>query len=770
MKAKLIFLLYLNSILVYSQKVQLIDLKNNTISDAAVYGNISKSSTISNNDGIIFLNNFVNDDLLSISHISYNEYVVLKKHIKDTVILEARSFLLQPLEITAPKNNFYINSYTSIEQKSLSKISAGQSTDLLQKGLGVSIQHSQNGAGSPNIRGMEASRLLIVVDDIVLNNTISRSGRSQILSNIDPLCIKNIQILSGPSSVSFGDGAMGSSIVINTINPSFFKKQKFFLKQEFHGSSNSVLTNYLYSNKIKKLSFLTNLSIKSFGNLKMGQVRNHGFKNWGKEKHVTNGNEQLFTGYNQFNVLHKNMLKLSGEGYIQTSTQYSLTGKLNRYDKLNDISDNNPKYRQWYYGPSRRVLQSVKLKKKYSTILFNQNETSFAFQNITESRNKQKLNDSLLSIRKENLDVYDINSDFIKNLKFFDLNYGINFRYQNLNSSAYLKDSLNNKFYNTTRYPDGGSEVQNISVYSQLNCNIIGSLFLYLGTRLNSNKINAQFIDNTTINLPYSIIEAKNITLTSSLMAKYKLARFFDLTASLYSGYRNPNVDDFGKIFSKNDNEVIIPNNNLEPEKANNTEFSINFQKGKNKISILVFNSKIYNAIIRSVSTLNGLDSIYYDGKLMKVLMNKNIKSAEIRGVDIYFSIELLKGLLFKNSFHYVKGEGFDGSPLSHIPPLKLNNSLEYSYNKNTYSLSSIYSARKKASDFDFLGVDNLDEATEIGTPSWFILNFFYSKELDDQLLVSIGVENIFDLHYKTFASGLSSSGRNLILSLQYKM
>ena len=32
-------------------------------------------------------------------------------------------------------------------------------------------------------------------------------------------------------------------------------------------------------------------------------------------------------------------------------------------------------------------------------------------------------------------------------------------------------------------------------------------------------------------------------------------------------GFRNPNVDDVGKIFSKNDYSVVVPNNELKPEK-----------------------------------------------------------------------------------------------------------------------------------------------------------------------------------------------------------
>ena len=65
-----------------------------------------------------------------------------------------------------------------------------------------------------------------------------------------------------------------------------------------------------------------------------------------------------------------------------------------------------------------------------------------------------------------------------------------------------------------------------------------------------------------------------------------------------------------------------------------------------------------------------------------------------------------------------------------------------------------------------FKGDNNLEEATIDGTPSWYTINLYYSYKLDDNFTCSLGIKNIFDMHYKTFGSGLSASGRNFILSL----
>ena len=60
-----------------------------------------------------------------------------------------------------------------------------------------------------------------------------------------------------------------------------------------------------------------------------------------------------------------------------------------------------------------------------------------------------------------------------------------------------------------------------------------------------------------------------------------------------------------------------------------------------------------------------------------------------------------------------------------------------------------------------------IEEATIDGTPMWYTLNLQYSNKLDNDIIISCGVQNIADIHYKTFSSGISSSGRNFILGLQ---
>ena len=82
------------------------------------------------------------------------------------------------------------------------------------------------------------------------------------------------------------------------------------------------------------------------------------------------------------------------------------------------------------------------------------------------------------------------------------------------------------------------------------------------------------------------------------------------------------------------------------------------------------------------------------------------------------------------------------------------------------FSFYSYYNGSKNISEFDLGGVDNLEEATFEGLPDWYTLNLKVNSKIAENLRLIVSIENILDAHYKTFGSGISASGRNLILSL----
>ena len=93
-----------------------------------------------------------------------------------------------------------------IESISATKIfssATSNTAEVLQKNGVVSIQKSQAGGGSPIVRGFEASRVLLIIDGVRLNNAIFRSGHVQNIITTSPFMLEKMDVIFGPASVRY---------------------------------------------------------------------------------------------------------------------------------------------------------------------------------------------------------------------------------------------------------------------------------------------------------------------------------------------------------------------------------------------------------------------------------------------------------------------------------------------------------------------------------------------------------------------------------------
>ena len=724
--------------------------------------NFKNSGISSNENGIVDISLFDNENVVEISHISYNTKKIIKKKIGRTIYLSKKTFVLPPIVLRETSKIPISDKHMLFKINPVGFLKLESSTaNLLSSQSSLVVQENQSGGGSPNYRGMEANRLLLIVDEIALNNAIFRSGHLQNSATINPFFIKSVSLITGPASVAYGDGAMGGALIFRTLEP--VDNNNFIFYQQFESSSNTVISNFRANYYLNNHSHISAFSLKSAGNLKMGNRRYHGYSNWGNEKVSHNKNEQLYTNYSQADFMHKSKYKVNNNNSFVLNTQYSISSNIYRFDKMNDMQDGFPKYKNWYYGPQIRFSQQINYNSSYKNIFFDNLRALIAFQNIKESRHTQRTGEELLNNRNENVTIYDYNIDLKKKYKNIELAYGAGTRKQNISSTANLSNK-NSTFYNTTRYPDGGSNVQDFFTYSQINISFIKKLSLIIGGRWNRSKLIAKF------NNPSFIFEnVKNATFSfvKSALISFSPINNTIINAAYYGGFRSPNIDDLGKVFSKDDVNVIVPNANLNPEYADNIELSIYYVSEQFNLQAQIFNIQISNAINRGYGSLNGVDSMMYDSKMMRIQMNKNIESATINGISFAADFNASDNLKIAASCNQLIGKTNKNTSLAHIPPFNAKISFTYKLNKNVFNLYSNYNGWKLAENYDESGVDNIEEATNDGNPSWFTLNFAYGNNINNDIKFTFAIKNILDAHYKTFGSGLSASGRNFIIGIE---
>ena len=77
-------------------------------------------------------------------------------------------------------------------------------------------------------------------------------------------------------------------------------------------------------------------------------------------------------------------------------------------------------------------------------------------------------------------------------------------------------------------------------------------------------------------------------------------------------------------------------------------------------------------------------------------------------------------------------------------------------------------SAASKTENIGTLAVD--ENGNYLGTYGWTTFNLYGTYKFTPNISLDLAVENIGDIHYRNFASGLSAPGRNLIVALRGRL
>ena len=106
-------------------------------------------------------------------------------------------------------------------------------------------------------------------------------------------------------------------------------------------------------------------------------------------------------------------------------------------------------------------------------------------------------------------------------------------------------------------------------------------------------------------------------------------------------------------------------------------------------------------------------------------------------------------------------------SPLDHIPPTYGRVGARWHTNQVSFESTILFNGKKYLEDYNLEGEDNLQYAPANGMPAWVTFNMRASYRLGKYLTLQAGVDNMLDMQYRNFASGINAPGRNLWLTLR---
>lgn len=805
----LFFLTFLSS--TQAQVIKVVEYESQTpIEKVSVY-NLSKNIFLhTDQKGEVNLRVFKNADTVFFSHPDYETIRIIKKNIL------ANGFVVEMYAPFSHLNTVVLTvSRTKKDKKDVAqhvfvldelqvkKQAKSTTPEALELSPGIHIQRTQGGGGSPVIRGLEANRVLLVMDGIRLNNAIYRTGHQHYALMIEPTILERIELVYGPSSI-YGSDALGGVIHFITKTPviNHPKQLSGHVLGRFASATEETTLHFDATFSRENWASLTAITFSDFGDIHMGTLRNHGYEEWGiVEKYSANTedfyeenprtnkdlNTQPNTGYRQWAVFNKTLFEFGQNAYLTLETQYGSTSDIPRFDKLTEKKNGTLKFAEWRYGPMSLLLVSPQLELKSNRKFLKTLKIIPAYQLNKESRIKRKFGSDIRSYQKEKIHVLSLNADATAEFgRGQSLSYGMEITYNKVISRAEGKKLIiqNNRvvdlegdYYVPTRYPDAGAYYMSFAAYNNYEKKFSSKHKLNAGIRFTQTYLGAHWKNLQLVELPFQSLRLANFAITPVLSYIYSPSGW-KFSVSAGSGFRSPNIDDVGKIREKK-GKLLVPNIGLKPEHIYNSEIGIGktMLKGALQIQSYAYYTLITNYISRQAFELAGFSQILYDNELVDIYANVNSGYARIFGVEWLANWQINKHVKFNTNLTYTRGIKQGGEPMPSIPPLKFFAQTSYKNDYYEVVLNFIYNAKKPLTQYDVIsGIDNLDESPidpitgeYVGFPAWHIFNAYFNLYISKHLTLNLAVENIFDVHYKKFASAVSEPGRNFKIQITGK-
>jgi hemoglobin/transferrin/lactoferrin receptor protein len=537
----------------------------------------------------------------------------------------------------------------------------------------------------------------------------------------------------------------------------------------------------------ERFASFTSFTFNNFGDLRQGNNRKPSYTSFGQRPWYvqrvdgkdsvmtnTNPNVQVGSAYKQYDFLEKLSFKQSDKLTHTLNIQYSTTNDVPRYDRLTQTSGDSAKFAEWYYGPQTRAMVAYHANLSNGKRLYTTGRITMAWQNIDQTRHERRFNSLNLNNRLENVKVYSVNADFSKKTlnETTAIQYGFEYYFNDVTSTAYTENIYTGAHSPLdTRYASGGSSMSGASAYATTIKKVNRKLALNAGIRYSHVNLSASFTDKTFFDFPFTDVNQSNGNVNGSVGVVLTPNTKWRITALASTGFRAPNVDDLSKVFESNAGNLIVPNNELKPEKVANIEATI--ERKFNRKTTLALNGyymNYTNALTTGKAQFNGQDSIFYDGTLSPVYTTINANEAYIYGGNLTLNSQVSDQFSLQSTVVYtygrIKTDNGD-MPLDHIPPVYGRTGITVQQQKFRGEFSVLYNGWKRIADYRLKAEDNENYATPDGMPAWYTINARASYQLQENVQLMVGLENILDANYRVFASNISGAGRNVTITLR---
>ena len=693
------------------------------------------TGTVSNTKGYYQIRNIPNGEFfVTYSFVGYEDQT--KKFDfhgeKITQNIKMKPMVIQGQEVVITGN------FTGTQHENTVKISTLETKDItrvtqptfmasIESVPGVSMISKGPGVGTPVIRGLSLSNVLVLNKGIPMANFQFSEDHPYL---IDGLGIGRVEIIKGPASLMYGSGAVGG--VINLVAEPTARE----------GTIQGIASTKFFSNTLGTLS-----SVEVKGNQK-------GFV-WGAGAQVNSNMDYIQgNGKTAFNTRFNTHSAKLNMGYIKNIGSFRVFYDYNRSKlgmavppALALVTERGRQNHVWYQDLTDQLIIS-----KNKIFLGNVRlDANFSYQN-----NHRKLQGSLLTPVKELVDM---------DLKTFT--YRIKGDYQfGENTKAFLGlqgMSQSNRNGQAPQHVIPNANLNDFSVFSMGRHNF-GKTILEAGIRYDHRNVvvpkHYAGLNNATL-MPRIDKNFNNISASVGTVVHFN--KIMLLRFNLASAFRSPNVAELTQN-GLHGNRYEVGDANLKNQQNLEADLGFHIHTNHTTFEISTFYNYIDNYIFLSptADTLTNGTKIYRYKQTPSYLLGGE--------AGIHFHPESISWLHLKADYAYIYARKCSGGFLPLIPANKLH--FEVMVRKNKWKLLRS-SFAKIACDYVF--AQNHTSDFETVTPAYFLLRAGIGTDIkaDHQIIsVSLMGTNLLNTRYIGHLStlkdvGIYNMGRNISLNIR---
>lgn len=620
----------------------------------------------------------------------------------------------------APVNVFNTpDAVTILGRDRLEQRQAASTPELLEGGLpGVFIQRTNQGGGSLLLRGRNGNQNLILVDGIPINDSGWRFGNVQYLNVMDPGLIDRVEILRGPHSVMYGNGATGG--VLNLVT----KRRTDYASRL--GADGGVIMNYgtavddiytrgEFSGNYGRLGIFGGVSYLGVGSVYAGQD-------------ITFDN----TDYDQV-AADGRMDYLIGDGWVFTyAYQHFAQQSVPRTDRFPD--------RPTYIDPQQRNFMYWRLANyEIDSPFIHGIETTFSLQQRKEGNRETDLRRDPPRITNDFVDIKYWTAEtrgFTCLGDYNTVSYGFFYGSDSVDAIRWRGNQEDGLEPNTPILPNDGTYRQ-FGVYAMDHAQLADWLWLDAGVRYA--HVNAQGTNGDDIHFD------RNYDLVlSEYGAVVALTRTLHVTGRIAEGFRAPNLDDLGSSDVPSSTGQDFGSTTLGAERVWSYEVGLKHLSENVQGGVTLYQGNYNGLIARDVLP---------DDTNVRENMHGVIRGAELDGL-----VYLTENWAMYGTYTYLFGQNtFLDEPLR-VPPAIYVAGSRWAiprYNAFIEAFGEFAGSQTRLGRID----RNDSRVPDGGEAAWQTANVRGGVNLQEWGELTLGLYNIFDQNYRVLGSGVDAPG-----------